>query len=37
MTDHLPGDLEGRVRDAYQSAARTVRPQALRRCMSSVR
>ena len=24
MTDHLPDDLEERVRDAYQSAARTV-------------
>ena len=31
MTDHLPGDLEDRVRDAYQSAARTVRPQTLQR------
>jgi hypothetical protein len=29
VTGHLPGDLEGRVRDAYQSAARTVQPQAL--------
>lgn len=29
MTDHRPGDLEDRVRDAYQSAARTV--QTLRR------
>ena len=24
MTDHQPNDLEDRVRDAYQSAARTV-------------
>jgi hypothetical protein len=24
VTDHLPADVEGRVRDAYQSAARTV-------------
>jgi hypothetical protein len=24
VTDHLPGDLEERVRDAYQSAVRTV-------------
>jgi len=31
VTDHLPGDLEDRVRDAYQSAARTVQPQTLRR------
>ncbi len=31
MTDHLPRDLEDRVRDAYQSAARTVRPQTLQR------
>jgi hypothetical protein len=29
VTDHLPDDLEERVRDAYQSAARTV--QTLRR------
>jgi hypothetical protein len=31
VTDHLPGDLEDRVRDAYQSAARTVQPHTLRR------
>lgn len=31
MTDHLPDGLEDRVRDAYQSAAQTVRPQTLRR------
>ena len=31
MTDHLPGDLETRVRDAYQSAARTVQQQTLQR------
>lgn len=26
MTDHQPNDLEDRIRDAYQSAARTVQP-----------
>ncbi|MFY9934569.1 MAG: hypothetical protein WAK82_41855 [Streptosporangiaceae bacterium] len=31
MTDHLPADLEDRVRDAYQAAAQTVQPQTLRR------
>lgn len=31
MNDHLPDDLEDRIRDAYQTAARTVRPQTLRR------
>ena len=31
MTDHLPGGLEDRVRDAYQAAAQTVQPQTLRR------
>ncbi|MGH3269731.1 MAG: hypothetical protein ACRDN1_11845 [Trebonia sp.] len=31
MTDHPPGDLETRVRDAYQSAARTVQQQTLQR------
>jgi hypothetical protein len=31
VTEHLPGDLENRIRDAYQSAARTVQPQTLRR------
>jgi len=31
VTDHLPSDLEDRIRDAYQSVARTVRPQTLRR------
>jgi hypothetical protein len=31
VTNHLPDDLENRVRDAYQSAARTVRPRTLRR------
>ena len=31
MTDDLPGDLEDRVRDAYQSAAQTVQPQTLKR------
>jgi hypothetical protein len=31
VTDQLPGDLEDRVRDAYQSAARTVQPQTLQR------
>jgi hypothetical protein len=31
MNDHLPADLEDRVRDAYQSAAQTVQPQTLRR------
>jgi hypothetical protein len=31
VTDDLPGHLEDRVRDAYQSAARTVQPQTLTR------
>jgi WD40-like Beta Propeller Repeat len=31
VTDHLPAGLEDRVRDAYQSAAQTVQPTALRR------
>jgi hypothetical protein len=31
VTDHLPGGLEDRIRDAYQCAARTVQPQTLRR------
>jgi hypothetical protein len=31
VTDHLPADLEDRVRGAYQSAAQTVQPTTLRR------
>jgi hypothetical protein len=31
VTDHLPGHLEDGIRDAYQSAARTVQPQTLRK------
>ena len=31
MNSRLPGDLEDRVRDAYQAAGRTVQPQTLRR------
>jgi hypothetical protein len=31
MTDYVPGDLDELVRSAYQSAARTVRPEDLRR------
>jgi hypothetical protein len=31
VTDDLPGDLEDRVRDAYQSAAQTVQPQTLQK------
>jgi hypothetical protein len=34
VTDHMPGDLEDRIRDAYQSAARTLQPQTLRRTSS---
>jgi len=31
LTDRTPGELEDRIRDAYQSAARTVQAQTLRR------
>jgi hypothetical protein len=31
VNSQLPGDLEDRVRDAYQAAGRTVQPQTLRR------
>jgi hypothetical protein len=31
MNSQLPGDLQDRVRDAYQAAGRTVQPQTLRR------